>query len=201
MLPRPERTQAGAERQCKGSARAPAALAFPAPSAISFPAEDSKSYDNIQRNYVVYLVEQVDFEKEAKKPGVAVSQKEGDDDLAAYVDSNNPEDRKTFEQHSKAQGFTLATSRKTLRASILTRKVLAAANRNVKVDDRDLVAYCKVHRTTKYAHTPSKQVKDSIYATGLSQERGEANVAWLEDLPSRYKDKVEYAKGFEPPGS
>ena len=88
-----------------------------------------------------------------------------------------------------------------MRASVLTRKVLAAANRNVTVDDRDLVAYYKLKRTTKYPDTPFKQVKDSIYATLLSQKRGEANIAWIQNLSIRYEDKVDYAKGFEPPGS
>ena len=166
-----------------------------------FPDEDSKSYNDIQRNYVIYLVQQAEFQQEAKKLGVVVSQQDVDGALEAFIKSDYSGDRTKFQRSLKAQGFTLATFKEILRASVLTRKVLAAANRNVTVDDRDLVAYYKLNRATKYPDTPFKQVKDSIYATLLDQKRGEANVAWIQNLSIRYEDKVDYAKGFEPPGS
>jgi peptidyl-prolyl cis-trans isomerase SurA len=166
-----------------------------------FPTEGSESYNDIQRNYVVYLVQQAEFQQEAKKLGVVVSQQDVDDALEAFIDSNYSGDRTKFQRSLKAQGFTLATFKESLRASVLTRKVLAAANRNVTVDDRDVVAYYKLNRATKYPDTPFKQVKDSIHATLLDQKRGEANVAWIQNLSIRYEDKVDYAKGFEPPGS
>ena len=166
-----------------------------------FPDEDSKSYNDIQRNYVIYLVQQAEFQQEAKKLGVVVSQQDVDGALEAFIKSDYSGDRTKFQRSLKAQGFTLATFKESLRASVLTRKVLAAANRNVTVDDGDVVAYYKLNRATKYPDTPFKQVKDSIYATLLDQKRGEANVAWIQNLSIRYEDKVDYAKGFEPPGS
>ena len=109
--------------------------------------------------------------------------------------------RTKFQQSLKAQGYTLATFRETLRASVLTRKVLAAATSDVKVDDPELVAYYTAYRATKYANTPYERVKDSIRATVLTQKRADANVAWIQNLSSRYTDKVEYAEGFEPLGN
>jgi hypothetical protein len=166
-----------------------------------FPEEGSDRYNDIRRNYVVYLVQQVEFEKEAEKLGVTVSRKDVEDELKTFIDSNYPDDREKFDQYLKAQGFTLETFKKSLRASVLTRKVLAAATRDVKVDDSELVAYYRLNRATKYANTPFERAKDSIYATLLSQKRGEANIAWIQNLSVRYDDKVDYAKGFEPPGS
>jgi len=166
-----------------------------------FPDADSKSYHDIQRNYVVYLVQQAELQQEAKKLGVSVSQQDVDDALEAYIKSDFKGNRTKFQQSLKAQGFSLATFKQSLRASVLTRKVLAAANRNVTVDDRDLMAYYKLNRATKYPDTPFKQVKDSIQATVLDQKRAEANIAWIQNLSIRYEDKVDYAKGFEPPGS
>lgn len=166
-----------------------------------FPDEDSDQYEDIRRNYVVYLVQQVELEKEAENLGVTVSQKDVDEELEKFIESNYPDDREKFEQYLKAQGFTLETFKKSLRASVLTRKVLAAATRNVKVDDSELRAYYRLNRATKYANTPFERAKDSIHAMLLSQKRGEANIAWIQNLSVRYDDKVEYAKGFEPPGS
>ena len=116
-----------------------------------FPTEGSESYENIQRNYVVYLVQQAEFQQEAKKLGVVVSQQDVDDALVAFIKSDYNGNRTKFQRSLKAQGFTLATFKESLRASVLTRKVLAAANRNVTVNDRDLVAYYKLNRATKYA--------------------------------------------------
>ena len=130
-----------------------------------------------------------------------LAQQDVDNALEAFTTSDYSGDRTKFERSLKAQGFTLATFKESLRASVLTRKVLDAANRNVTVDDRDVVAYYKLNRATKYSDTPFKQVKDSIHATLLDQKRGEANVAWIQNLSIRYEDKVDYAKGFEPPGS
>jgi hypothetical protein len=166
-----------------------------------FPKEGSDSYENIQRNNVVYLVQQAEVQHEAKKLGVVVSQQDVDDALEAYIKSEFKGNRTEFQRSLKTQGFTLATFKESLRATVLTRKVLAAANKNVTVSDRDLMAYYKLNRATKYPNTPFKQVKESIYATLLSQKRAEANVAWIQNLSIRYEDKVDYAKGFEPPGS
>jgi hypothetical protein len=66
---------------------------------------------------------------------------------------------------------------------------------------RDFPKEYKLNRSTKYPHTPLKRARDSISATLLSQKRGEASIAWIQNLSNRYEDKVDYAKGFEPPGS
>jgi len=47
--------------------------------------------------------------------------------------------------------------------------------------------------------TPLGQVRESIRATLLQQKRNEVMTAWVEDLSKKYKSKVSYAAGFEPP--
>lgn len=46
---------------------------------------------------------------------------------------------------------------------------------------------------------PLSEVKDTIRETLLNQKRTDAFTAWLEGLKKEYADKIEYAKGFEPP--
>jgi len=47
--------------------------------------------------------------------------------------------------------------------------------------------------------TPLDKVRASIKTTLLQQKRNEAMQSWVSDLQSRYKGKVSYAAGFEPP--
>jgi hypothetical protein len=165
-----------------------------------FPKEGSKTYENIQRNYVVYLVQQVEFQQQAEKLGVTVSQKDVGDALATFKKSNDLENPSKFRQYLKAQGYTPATLEKTLRASVVTQKLLAAATKNVKIDSREVLAYFRQNKA-KYAGASFAQVKRTIQATLLNQKRADAKIAWVQNLPNRYKGKIAYAKGFEPPGS
>jgi parvulin-like peptidyl-prolyl isomerase len=47
--------------------------------------------------------------------------------------------------------------------------------------------------------TPFSQVKASIRATLLQTRRNQVMSQWVQDLTSKYKSKVKYAPGFEPP--
>jgi len=47
--------------------------------------------------------------------------------------------------------------------------------------------------------TPLDKVRASIKATLLQQKRNDAMQSWVTDLQNKYKGKVSYAAGFEPP--
>jgi parvulin-like peptidyl-prolyl isomerase len=47
--------------------------------------------------------------------------------------------------------------------------------------------------------TPFSQLKASIRATLLQTQRNQVMNQWVQDLTARYKSKVKYAAGFEPP--
>ena len=47
--------------------------------------------------------------------------------------------------------------------------------------------------------TPFAQVKDQIRSTLLQQQRSDAVSKWVSKVEKEYKDKVEYAAGYEPP--
>ncbi|HET7744237.1 MAG TPA: peptidylprolyl isomerase [Gaiellaceae bacterium] len=47
--------------------------------------------------------------------------------------------------------------------------------------------------------TPFSRVKASIRATLLQNQRNQVMSQWVSDLTARYKSKVKYATGFEPP--
>jgi hypothetical protein len=167
----------------------------------TFPEDGSDDFKTIQKNYVVYLVQQAELRQEAEKLGVTVSRNDVDEALARFIATNAEGKPATFRQYLKDQGFTVATFRKTLQDAVLTQKVLAAATKNVKVADDDIVAYYNANRTTKYTDTPLARVRNSIRATLVDQKRAEAKITWIQNLAIRYEDKVEYAKGFAPPGS
>ena len=47
--------------------------------------------------------------------------------------------------------------------------------------------------------TPIAKVRASIRTTLLQQKKSAFATEWVEDLAEKYKDKVSYAAGFEPP--
>ena len=166
-----------------------------------FPKADSSEYRNIERNYLIYLVQQEEFRQQAAKLRVSVTQKDVDGALQSFIKSHYGGNLAKFRAYLKTQGYTEATFKGTLRASLLTQKLLAAVSKGVKVDAGAVRAYYRQYRTSKYPHSSFAKVKQSIHETLLSQKRAEVKLAWIQNLPLRYKDKVAYAKGLKPPGS
>ena len=56
-----------------------------------------------------------------------------------------------------------------------------------------------VSAVRKAKTTPLDKVRATIKATLLQQKRNETMQAWVSDLQNKYKGKVSYAAGFEPP--
>jgi parvulin-like peptidyl-prolyl isomerase len=166
-----------------------------------FPKADSSDYRDIERNYLIYLVQQEEFRQQAAKLGVRVTQKDVDNALQSFIKSHFGGSRTKFRNYLAQHGYTEESFRGSLRSSLLTQKLLAAVSRQVQVDDSEVRAYYRQYRTSKYVHSSLAKVENAIRVTLLSQKRAEVKIAWVQNLPARYKDKVDYAKGLQPPGS
>ena len=71
-----------------------------------FPKAGTPEYQNVQTQYVAFLVQREQFEKEAEKLGIEVTEKDVDKDVQEFMKSRFDGDSKEFEKALEEQGFT-----------------------------------------------------------------------------------------------
>jgi parvulin-like peptidyl-prolyl isomerase len=271
-----------------------------------FPKVGTPEYQNIQTEYVAYLVQRAEFEQAADDLGIKVTEKDIDKGVSDYIKSKFGGKRKDFERALKAQDFPEETFRQTIRLSVLSQKIFDAETKDVTVAQPDLLSYynanisnysvpearevqtiliakkasggavdyakskaeadriygllkngadftslvaqytddtqakqsdgkltihhgetvpefdkaafslkkgvisqpikstygyhvLRVLKITPGKTTPFGKVQDAIRASLLQQKKQDVMTKWVEDLNKKYKSKVSYATGFEPP--
>jgi parvulin-like peptidyl-prolyl isomerase len=272
-----------------------------------FPKQGTPEYQQIQQQYVAFLVQKAEFEQAAGELGVKITDKDVDKARTEFVKSRFDGDEKKLADALEEQGLTEETFTDTLRVSVLSQKIFDAVTKDVKVSDADVLAsytqnqdqyrtkesreirhilisektsngevdfaksktqadevYAQVQGgadfaalareksddpgskdsggkltisrgetvpefdatsfeletgavskpvKTQYGYhviealsdvkpekvTPLTQVKESIKASLLQDEKNKTMTAWVQDLQDRYESKVSYASGFAPP--
>src|SRR5215207_7345768 len=71
-----------------------------------FPKVGTLEYQNVQTQYVAFLVQREEFEKEADELGLEVTQKDVDREVQEFIKSRYEGDRKAAEKALDDQGFT-----------------------------------------------------------------------------------------------
>ena len=132
-----------------------------------FPKVGTPEYQNIQKQYVAFLVQRVAFEKEAEDLGVEVTDKEIDKEIKAFVDSRFEGKQKEFEQALKEQGFTQEGFRDTVRISVLERKLFDALTKDVVVPDAEIAQYYQ-QNSSQYSTAESRDVRHIL----ISEKNG-----------------------------
>jgi foldase protein PrsA len=123
-----------------------------------FPRVGTPEYQNVQKQYVAYLVQQAQFEHEAEELGVEVTEKDVDAEVEKFVDTNFKGKQEDFEKALKAQGFTIETFRETLRNSVLAQKLYDEVTKDVKVPPSELLAYYQ-QNSAQYQVPESRDVR------------------------------------------
>lgn len=106
-----------------------------------FPRVGTPEYQNIQQQYLAFLVQREEFQQEADKLEVAVADADIDAALEEVVKTRFGGDRKEFDKALKQQGFTLESFRKTLEASVLSEKLFEAVTKDEEVTDEEVLLY------------------------------------------------------------
>jgi foldase protein PrsA len=128
-----------------------------------FPKVGTPEYQNIQRQYVAYLVQRAQFAKEAEKRGVEVTEKDVDKAETDFIASRFEGKREEFEKALKEQDFPLESFRETLRFSVLEKKLFDAVTKEVTVPDAEVVAYYQ-QNSTQYSTPESRDVRHILVA-------------------------------------
>jgi foldase protein PrsA len=128
-----------------------------------FPRAGTPEYQNVQAQYVAYLVQREEFEKEADELDVEVSEKDIDKEVDEFVESRFKGKQKDFEKALKEQGFTLEAFRDTIRTSVLAQKIYDAVTKDVKVTADEIRAYYDQNRAN-YETPESRDVRHILVA-------------------------------------
>jgi parvulin-like peptidyl-prolyl isomerase len=272
-----------------------------------FPKAGTPEYQNVQTQYVAYLVELEEFRQAADELGISVSEKDIDAAEQELIETRFDGKRAEYEKALEAQGFTAEEYReKALEVSALSKQIFDEVTKGVKVTEPEILEYYTQNQSqygtpesrdvrhiliaekdgdevdfaaskakaddiyaqleggadfaalaksssadpgskdsggkltisrgqtvpefdkvsfeldkgelsrpvkTQYGYhvieavsdvrkaktTPIDEVKATIRATLLQQQRNEEMQAWVEDLKKDYESKVSYAAGYEPP--
>jgi foldase protein PrsA len=123
-----------------------------------FPRVGTPEYQNVQKQYVAYLVQREQFEHEAEELGIEVTEKDVDAEVEKFVDTNFKGNQKDFEKALKKQGFTTESFRETLRSSVLAQKLYDEVTKDVKVPQSELLAYYQ-QNSAQYSTPESRDVR------------------------------------------
>jgi parvulin-like peptidyl-prolyl isomerase len=125
-----------------------------------FPKVGTPEFQNVQKQYVAFLVQKAQFENEAQDLGVKVTDADIDKEVSSFVKSRFPGSRgqQEFRKALKQQGFTLESFRDTIRTSVLSQKLYDALTKDIEVPDAEVVAYYQ-QNASQYATPESRDVR------------------------------------------
>jgi len=106
-----------------------------------FPKVGTPEYQNIQTQYVAYLVQREQFVQAAEGLGVEVSEKDIDKAYDEFVKSRFDGKQKELEKALGQQGLSEEDFRETLETSVLSQKIFDAVTKGTKVAHQDVIAY------------------------------------------------------------
>jgi parvulin-like peptidyl-prolyl isomerase len=130
-----------------------------------FPKAGTPENQSVQQQYVAFLVQRAEFEHEAEKLGVTVSDKDVEKLRDEVV--NDPErfggDEKKLSEALKEQGLSEEAFLKILRVSVLSDKIFAAVTKDVTVTDADALAQYTQNQD-QYGIPESRDVRHILIA-------------------------------------
>jgi len=124
-----------------------------------FPKVGTPEYQNVQTQYVAFLVQREEFEKEADELGLEVTQKDVDKEVQEFIKSRYEGDRKAAEKALDEQGFTFEAFEETIRTSVLAQKLFNALTKDVKVEEAEILAYYQQNLQAQYQTPESRDVR------------------------------------------
>ncbi len=123
-----------------------------------FPKVGTPEFQNIQTQYVTFLVQREEFEKEAAARGITVSEKDVDDEVQEFLKTRFDGKRAAFLKALKEQGFTEEALRDTLRTSVLSQQLFDDVTKDVKVEEAEILAYYQQNQA-QYGTPESRDVR------------------------------------------
>jgi parvulin-like peptidyl-prolyl isomerase len=134
-----------------------------------FPKAGTPEYQNVQTQYVKYLVQLEEFDKEADELGIEVTEEDVDRELQEFIKTRFEGKRADFEKALAEQGYTEKALRETLYASVLSQKLFDAVTKDVTVPEADIVAYYQQNQSS-YGTPESRDVRHILVSEKSGDE-------------------------------
>jgi foldase protein PrsA len=128
-----------------------------------FPKVGTEQYQSLQTQYLAYLVQREEFEKEAEDLGVEVTEKDLDAAVEDFVKSRFDGKRAEYRKALAEQGYTEDDFRETLAVSVLSQKIFGEVTGDVKVTAQDVLAYYTQNQS-QYRTPASRDVRHILIA-------------------------------------
>jgi len=160
-----------------------------------FPKAGTPEYQNVQTQYVAYLVELEEFRQAAEELGVSVSEKDIDAAEQELIKSRFDGKRAQYEKALEAQGFTAEDYReKALEVSALSKKIFDEVTKGVKVTEPEILQYYTQNQS-QYGTPESRDVRHILIAekNGDDQVDFEASKAKADDIYAQLKGGADFA--------
>ena len=124
-----------------------------------FPRVGTPEFQNVQTQYVAFLVQREEFEKEAEELGIQVTEKDVDKEVQEFIKSRYQGDQKAAEKALDEQGFTFEAFVETMRTSVLAQKLFDAVTEDVKVEEGEILSYYQQNLQAQYQTPESRDVR------------------------------------------
>ena len=159
-----------------------------------FPKAGTPEYQNIQTQYVAYLVELEEFRQAAEEMGISVSEKDVDAAEQELVKSRFDGKRAEYEKALEAQGFTVEEYReKALAISALSKKIFDEVTNNVQVTEPEILQYYTQNQS-QYGTPESRDVRHILIAEKAGNEVDfEASKAKADDIYAQLQGGGDFA--------
>jgi len=149
-----------------------------------FPKAGTAAYSSLRTQVLTVLIQNAEFESEAGKLGVKVSDKDVQSQLDQVKKQYFGGDDKRYQQELKKQGYTDAAVRNQIRNQLLAQRLFDKVTASVKATDKQVHAYYVAH---KDQYPPTRDVeeilvgknKESLARSIYSQVKGGADFAKL----------------------
>jgi parvulin-like peptidyl-prolyl isomerase len=129
-----------------------------------FPKAGTPEYQNIQTQYVAYLVELEEYRQAADELDVSVTEKDVDKAEQELIKSRFDGKRAEYEKALEAQGFTAEEYRKkALEVSALSQKIFEEVTKGVKVTEPEILQYYTQNQS-QYGTPESRDVRHILVA-------------------------------------
>ena len=137
-----------------------------------WPAAGTPEYDTLKTQAVAYLVQRSEFQQEADKLGVKVTEADIDKRLKQIKKQYFGGSESRYQKQLKQQGLTDTQVREDLKAQLIQEKIFNKVTNDVKVSDSDVKKYYDQHKSQygtpeqrDVAHilVKSKALADTLY--------------------------------------
>jgi foldase protein PrsA len=155
-----------------------------------FPKVGTPEYQNIQTQYVAFLVQKAEFEQAAKELGIKVTKKDIDKGVADSIKQKFGGSRVKFEKALKAQKFPESMYRQIIEFSVLGQKIFDAVTKDVKVSEQEALGYYNQNIAT-YQQKASRDVRHILLALNSKGQQIKTSSTGTSNGPVDYaKSKV-----------